>query len=102
MSSDIVVLAEYRLSHMKEEVYVWCKEWLSFFWFCSNIVGLLQEEFEDTKRVIRIRISKKNKTHHHQEKKYKRKNNDPQNTPKTKDRVTRTPLNQLINLTRRF
>jgi hypothetical protein len=88
---------------MKEEVHVWCHYGkVVCFWFGSNIDGLLQEEFEDTKRVIRIRISKKNKKHHSQEKKYKRKNNDPQNTPKTKDRVTRTPLNQLINLTRRF
>jgi hypothetical protein len=43
------------------------KERLSFFWFCSNIVGLLQEEFEDTKRVMRIHISKKNKQRNGQE-----------------------------------
>jgi hypothetical protein len=47
---------------MKEEVYVWGHYGkVVFFWFGSNIVGLLQEEFEDTKRVIRIRILKKNK-----------------------------------------
>ena len=34
-------------------------------------------------------------------KKYKRTNNDLQNTHTTKDRVTLTPLKQLINLTRR-
>ena len=39
---------------------------LCFFWFGSNIVGLLQEEFEDTKSVICI--SKKNKQHNGQEK----------------------------------
>jgi hypothetical protein len=38
-----------------------------------------QEEFEDTKRVIRIRISKKNRQQHGQKKKYKRTNNDLQN-----------------------
>jgi hypothetical protein len=38
-----------------------------------------QEEFEDTKGVIRIRISKKNRQHNGQKKKYKRTNNDLQN-----------------------
>jgi len=38
-----------------------------------------KEGFEDTKRVIRIRISKKNKQHNGQKKKYKRTNNDLQN-----------------------
>ena len=38
-----------------------------------------QEEFEDTKEVIRIRISKKNRKHNGQKKKYKRTNNDLQN-----------------------
>jgi len=37
------------------------------------------EEFEDTKGVIRIRISKKNRQHNGQKKKYKRTNNDLQN-----------------------
>jgi 3-polyprenyl-4-hydroxybenzoate decarboxylase len=50
------------------------------------------EEFEDTKGVIRIRISKKNRQHNGQKKKYKRTNNDLQNI-QIKDRVTRTPLN---------
>ena len=36
------------------------------------------EEFEDTKGVIRIRISKKNRQHNVQKKKYKRTNNDLQ------------------------
>jgi hypothetical protein len=50
------------------------------------------EEFEDTKEVIRIRISKKNRKHNGQKKKYKKTNNDLQNTThKTKDRVTRNP-----------
>ena len=39
----------------------------------------LKEEFEDTKGVIRIRISKKNRQHNDQKKKYKRTNNDLQN-----------------------
>ena len=54
----------------------------------------MKEDFEDTKGVIRIRKSKKNRQHNGQKKKDKRKNNDIQNiTHKTKDRLTRTPLN---------
>jgi hypothetical protein len=37
------------------------------------------EKFEDTKGVIRSRISKKNRQHNGQRKKYKRTNNDLQN-----------------------
>ena len=37
-----------------------------------------KEEFEDTKVVIRILISKKNRQHNGQKKKYKRTNNDLQ------------------------
>jgi hypothetical protein len=37
------------------------------------------EEVEDTKNVIRIRISKKNRQHNGQKKKYKTTNNDLQN-----------------------
>jgi hypothetical protein len=56
--------------------------------------------FGDTKGVIRIRISKKNRQDNGPPKKYKRTkekstNNDLQNIQckhKTKDRVTRTPL----------
>ena len=39
----------------------------------------MQEEFEDTKGVIRIRKSKKNRQHNGQKKKYKKTNNDLQN-----------------------
>jgi hypothetical protein len=39
----------------------------------------MEEEFEDTKGVIRIRISKKNRQHNGQKKKYKKTNNDLQN-----------------------
>jgi len=39
----------------------------------------LYEEFEDTKVVIRIRISKKNRQYNGQKKKYKRTNNDLHN-----------------------
>jgi len=39
----------------------------------------MEEEFEDTKGVIRIRISMKNRQHNGQKKKYKRTNNDLQN-----------------------
>ena len=38
-----------------------------------------QEEFEDTKGAIRIRISKKNRQHNGQKKKYKKTKNDLQN-----------------------
>jgi hypothetical protein len=37
------------------------------------------EEFEDTKRAIRIRISKKNRQQNGKKKKYERTNNDLQN-----------------------
>jgi hypothetical protein len=40
---------------------------------------LLQEDFEDTKGVIRIRILEKNRQHNGQKKKYKMTNNDLQN-----------------------
>ena len=53
----------------------------------------MKEEFEDTKGIIRIRKSKKDRQHNGQKKKDKRTNNDPQNiTHKTTDRVTRTQL----------
>jgi hypothetical protein len=51
------------------------------------------EEFEDTKGVIRIRMSKKNLQHNGQKKKCKSTNDDMQNIHiKTKNRVTRKPL----------
>ena len=42
-------------------------------------IQFAEEEFEDTKGAIRIRISKKNRQHNGQKKKYKRTNNDQQN-----------------------
>ena len=51
-------------------------------------VCFTSEEFEDTKEVIRVRKSKKDRQHNGQKKKDKRTNNDLQNiTHKTKDRV---------------
>jgi len=51
------------------------------------------EEFEDTPGVIRIRISKKNKTTHWlKEKVQKDKQRSTNHTYKTKDRVRRTPV----------
>jgi hypothetical protein len=41
----------------------------------------MKEEFADTKGVIRIHISKKNRQHNGQKKKDKRTNNDLQNIP---------------------
>ena len=58
----------------------------------------MEGELEDTKEVIRIRISKMNRQHNGQKKKHKRTNNDLQNTThKTRDRVTRTPLKPVVN-----
>ena len=51
---------------------------------------LIQEEFEDTKGVIRICKSKKDRQHNDQKKKYKQRSTKL--TYKTKDRVTQTPL----------
>jgi hypothetical protein len=45
----------------------------------SNIINHMQEDFEDTNGVVRIRISKKNRQHNGQKKKYKRTNIDLQN-----------------------
>jgi hypothetical protein len=42
-------------------------------------INVFKEEFEDTKEVIRIHISKKNRQHYGHKKKYKRSNNDLQN-----------------------
>jgi hypothetical protein len=57
-----------------------------------------QEEFEDTKGVIRIHKSKKDRQYNSQKKKDKRTNNDLQSTTqKTKDWVTRTPRKPEVN-----
>jgi hypothetical protein len=85
-----------------------CLHLLSFFFwplcclfFSTNtnfiVFGLtwsrLEEEFEDTKGVIRIPKSKKNRQHNGQKKKDKRcKQRYTKHTYKTKDRTTRTPL----------
>ena len=68
--------------------------------FNDNIRGISaiswreQEEFEETKGVIRIRKSKRDRQHKGQKKKKKRINNDLRKTTQnTKDRGTRTPLN---------
>jgi hypothetical protein len=45
----------------------------------NSIIRLVQEELEDTKGVIRIRVSKKNRKHNGQKKKDKRTNNDIHN-----------------------
>ena len=51
---------------------------------------MLEEEFEDTKGVIKIRISKKDSQYNGQEKKDKQRS--IKHTHKTKDQVTRTLL----------
>jgi len=45
---------------------------------CKQLRHIFQEELEDTKGVIRIRKSMKNRKHNGQKKKYKRTNNDLQ------------------------
>ena len=45
----------------------------------TQVTRVAYKEFEDTKGVIRIRKSKKNRQHNGQKKKYKRTNNDLQN-----------------------
>ena len=56
------------------------------------------EEFEDTKGVIKIRISKKVKQHNGQKKKIQTdKQRSTKHTHKTKDRVTRNPLKLGVN-----
>jgi len=54
---------------------------------------LLTEEFEDTKGVIRIRKSKKNRQHNDKKNKVLTdKQRSTKHTHKTKDRLARTPL----------
>jgi hypothetical protein len=53
-------------------------------------VNHLQEEFEDTKGVLRIHKSKKDRQHNSQKKKDKQR--PTKHTHKAKDRVTRIPL----------
>ena len=64
-----------------------------FLWIVLLIYNdSFQEEFKDTKGLIRIRKSKKDRHHNGKTKKGKRTSNDLQNkTHKTKDRETRTP-----------
>jgi len=47
--------------------------------YVSYTLYLQEEEFEDTKEVIRIRKSKKDGQHNGQKKKFKRTNNNLQN-----------------------
>jgi hypothetical protein len=57
-----------------------------------------KEEFNDTKGVIRISISKKNRQHNGQKKKVQKdKQRSTKHTHKTKDRETRTPLKPRVN-----
>ena len=68
-----------------KNLFLFCFCFVLFCFFLSNWtiiscwkLGLVYEEFEDTKRAIRIRISRKNRQHNGQKKMYKRKNNDLQ------------------------
>jgi hypothetical protein len=63
-----------------------------------NIKIYSWEKFEDTKGVIRIRISKKNRQHNAQKEKIQKdKQRSTKHAYKTKDRVTRTPLKTGVN-----
>ena len=63
-----------------------------------RVVQDQEEEFEDTKGVIRIRKLKQDRQQNGQKKIDKRTNNNLQNiTQKTKDRVTRTLLKPGVN-----
>jgi hypothetical protein len=56
------------------------------------------EEFEDSKGVIRIHISKRKRQDNGQKKKYKTTKNDLQkHAHRIKDRVARTPLQTGVN-----
>jgi hypothetical protein len=55
-----------------------------------QIQGLYKEEFEDTKGVIRIRISKKNRQHNGQKKK-----NRQHNGQKTEEQTTQWPKEEV-------
>ena len=61
--------------------------------YLAKATDMPQEEFEDTKGVIRISKSKKDIQYNGKKKKDKSTNNNLQNiTHSIKDRVTRTPL----------
>jgi len=62
------------------------------FLICKLKIYLI-EEFEDTKEVIRVRKSKKDRQQNGQ----KDKQRSTKHTHKTKDRVTRTPLSAWVN-----
>ena len=59
---------------------------------CNNrfYIFCMQEEFEDTKGVIRTHKLKNDRQHNDQKKKYKQPST--KHTHKTKDRATQTPL----------
>jgi len=59
---------------------------------CKYILFILEEEFQDYKRLIRISNPKKGRQHHGK-KKEKHTHDDPQNTTQTtKERATRITL----------
>ena len=65
--------------------------------FCF-LYFIQKEEFEDSKEVIKIRISKKNRQHNGQRKKVQKdKQRSTIHTHKTKDRVTRTALRKSLS-----
>ena len=67
-----------RTYSLNRTIFKELREFLSVFSSVfHSLIGV--EEFEDTKGVIRMRISKRNGQHNGKKKKYKRTNNDLQN-----------------------
>jgi hypothetical protein len=75
------------LQTLLKTFWVKCVCYFCFYYF---IAMLYTFNSGDTKGVIRIRISQKNRQHNGQKKKYKQRST--KHTHKIKDRVTRTPL----------
>ena len=80
-------LKEMSTNAEKETLYIQYGQLLLFQWYL-----LYDEEFEDTKRVIRTRKPKNRQHNGQKEKGQKEKQRYTNITHKTKDRVTRTPL----------
>jgi hypothetical protein len=90
------------------QITMYCKERTlnrCVMWLRTHLISAVSEtwsywqDVEDTKGVITIGKSKKNRKHNDQKKRDKKTNNDQQNiTQKTKDRVTRNPVKTGVEL----
>ena len=75
---------------MKQNIFI-CGTWSFLSLHALPTLCNLQEEFEDTKVVIRIHQSKKDRQHNGQKKKDKSTNNDLQNTTQKKKKKQHAP-----------